>query len=57
MLLHQRESVEIANMVVERRGSLEVGEDQGDVLDAESLAGCFRAEEVAERLCGQEPPA
>src|SRR5262245_62023804 len=38
MALHQGEGVEIADAIVEGRGALEVGEQQGDFLDADALA-------------------
>ena len=56
MLLDQLERVEVADPLVERGRSLDVGEQQGDVADRQTLgtADDLGAEQVPEGLAGQQ---
>src|SRR5216684_5199264 len=56
MLLHERKGIEIADAIVEGRGTLDVGEQQRDVLDADALAPSnhLGPEEVAKGLGGEQ---
>jgi len=53
MLLHQRESVQVADPVIERGRTFQVGEEERDILDADSFVAAddLGAEKVAEGLC------
>ena len=59
VLLHQRECVEIADAVIERRRALEIREQEGDLAHADAFAGAddLGAEQVSECLRGEEPLA
>jgi hypothetical protein len=56
MLLHEREGVQVANPVAERGRALQIGEEQRDVLHADSLVAAdhLGAEEVAKGLRREE---